>query len=145
VFAATIILASLSMGFQTGQPRGTGIAVFTVDGGKLKGEILAVRDSALVFATPAWLSEEGLAAGRGNIRVIPFAGIVSVTTVTGTHPPTGDGGKYPSRFAFQHTKRIVLRGSGQCTRRSLRVSTKLPACRRYRYTPLANLDASNVT
>ena len=108
VIAATIVLASLSVGFQTGQPRGMEIAVFTVDGGKLKGEILAVRDSALVFVTPAWLSEEGLAAGRGNIRVIPFAGIVSVTTDTDTYPPHRRWGASTSiRFPTYKTDRYT--------------------------------------
>ena len=82
---AAIMLAFLSLGFQSGTADRTAVDITLFSGMKMSGEILAVRDSSIVIVREVGISSVDLMAQPKKATVLPFSGIMSVQTPGTSH------------------------------------------------------------
>ncbi len=80
------MLASLSIGVQIVDRFGAEVTLKTTTGQAYKGEILAVRDSVLVFTTVHGASNQALATRKDIVLVLQRNDIRQVTTSTEASP-----------------------------------------------------------
>lgn len=73
-----LTLASLSVGVEVQTPVGPEVSVMLASGEKYNGEILAVRDSSVVFSTVHGATKDELAAARGTIRILAHSEILTL-------------------------------------------------------------------
>jgi hypothetical protein len=88
ILAATM-LAFLSVGFQTERSDAKEVDIILIGGAKVAGEILAMRDSSIVIAIPAGLSQEELVAEPNMVTVIQDSQINNVKAVGSSHTILG--------------------------------------------------------
>ena len=86
---ATTMVAVLSVGFQMEGSDAKEVEIILNGGAKLTGEILAVRDSSVVIASPAGLLHEELIAEPNRVTVLPNSRISSVQVVGSSHTILG--------------------------------------------------------
>ncbi len=78
--ASAALLAVLSLGFQPDGIDSKVVDITMKNGPKFRGEILSMRDSSIVVASRAGLSQEELVRNPLRISVFPFSEVQSVET-----------------------------------------------------------------
>ncbi len=87
--ASAALLAFLSLGFQSGGSGSKEVEITMTNGPKFHGEILSVRDSSIVVANQAGLSQEELMRHPLRISVLPFREVQSVETAGSSNTVLG--------------------------------------------------------
>ncbi len=75
-----ILLAFLSVGFQSSPTNPKEVKILLSEGTELSVEILSVRDSSIVIAREVGLSDDELKTSRNTIAVLPFKRVMQVET-----------------------------------------------------------------